>query len=864
MPDKKKPLFDKNTFKKGIAFVESGHLKDPYSAIPKTKDGKLLSSAAGKYQFLWKQLKDNNPELLKGITKEQFLGNKDLQEQVMDLAIEGKLNNRVGYFKNAEDLINDYQENLGDKWNFRPDEVAAISHFLGRQGARNYFRSLSKGEEFKTPGQNLSVDDYLNKYNKAIGSGRGIQLQKSSRPVIETPSPVAIDNTQVQIPTYNKIQQPIQGQTQPKFQPTPSIGDFLEDYIMENQNKFFIGGNTDPKKKKKLQPIPKDSNPAKEAEMIEHWGNRMNLSNKQVDGFLDQRDSDWNWMKARDDFYNKEFNTWRQGKTGLTPNSSFSQGSDEYMNAWKDIKDRWYTNNPRPINDIVLDYRDKGGTGVGDNVSFIKNNNIAKRADGGFIEFNTGGSHEQNPLGGIPIGMGSNGAMNTVEEGETMKGDYVFSDRITLDPMTIQKHALPKNLKNKTIAEASKILTKQAKESVDKIDKDSANEMLERLQNASEDIRLEMGLAENNQMFFGGNQSMYNQEPYGMNKGTAQGWEATKDAVGSAIPIAGAFRQAEKGLTNMAYGFGDEAGDMTKGFLDPFSNVLRKDTSVGQKVLSVMDPVVAGLITRKKNKEERNKKSRELDYSLNNQFTNDFGWGGSNTDPNKVNLKQGVTMDNSIPDIIDAVPTYYTANKSNSFLDEIGSGVSKAGEWVGDNYGSMLRYAPVVANAAQLFSLDKPEEESLDRIDSRYSKTPVDERSLMNIASSEYNNVSNAIKESTTSAGALRSNLLAAHLNKAKALSNGFLQAEEINRRENQTAQQFDRQADLTNIQQSNTEKDWNARNRAAYDNNKSKLISQLGTDIGNIGLEEMRKKYPERLGLLYDWLGRYYGNKEE
>lgn len=46
--------------------------------------------------------------------------------------------------------------------------------------------------------------------------------------------------------------------------------------------------------------------------------------------------------------------------------------------------------------------------------------------------FNTGGSHQENPNGGIPIGMGSNGKMNTVEEGETKMGDFIFSDRIGL------------------------------------------------------------------------------------------------------------------------------------------------------------------------------------------------------------------------------------------------------------------------------------------------------------------------------------------------------------------------------------------------------------------------------------------------
>lgn len=73
--------------------------------------------------------------------------------------------------------------------------------------------------------------------------------------------------------------------------------------------------------------------------------------------------------------------------------------------------------------------------------------NINKKALGGVInslnlgdknlnEFNTGGLHEENRLGGIPQGIGDNGKVNTVEEDETSfetsKGKFIFSNRIGL------------------------------------------------------------------------------------------------------------------------------------------------------------------------------------------------------------------------------------------------------------------------------------------------------------------------------------------------------------------------------------------------------------------------------------------------
>ena len=67
-------------------------------------------------------------------------------------------------------------------------------------------------------------------------------------------------------------------------------------------------------------------------------------------------------------------------------------------------------------------------------------------AQGGLIEsqdnqsglnrYDAGGTHEQNPYGGIPQGVGSNGKMNTVEQGETSfkfgKQKFIFSDRIKI------------------------------------------------------------------------------------------------------------------------------------------------------------------------------------------------------------------------------------------------------------------------------------------------------------------------------------------------------------------------------------------------------------------------------------------------
>lgn len=89
--------------------------------------------------------------------------------------------------------------------------------------------------------------------------------------------------------------------------------------------------------------------------------------------------------------------------------------------------------------------------------------------DGGDINyFNNGGTHEQNPYGGIPQGIAPNNAINVVEEGEVKweapDGDYIFSNNQRLNSSDITDNLLPRNLKGRTIAEAAKKVLKESDE----------------------------------------------------------------------------------------------------------------------------------------------------------------------------------------------------------------------------------------------------------------------------------------------------------------------------------------------------------------------------------------------------------------
>lgn len=81
----------------------------------------------------------------------------------------------------------------------------------------------------------------------------------------------------------------------------------------------------------------------------------------------------------------------------------------------------------------------------------------------GITIIGNGGTHEQNPLEGVPIGIAPDGEPNLVEEGEVIYNDYVFSNRIRVPDAIRQKYKLRGN-KEMTFADAAKKAQKESEE----------------------------------------------------------------------------------------------------------------------------------------------------------------------------------------------------------------------------------------------------------------------------------------------------------------------------------------------------------------------------------------------------------------
>lgn len=75
-----------------------------------------------------------------------------------------------------------------------------------------------------------------------------------------------------------------------------------------------------------------------------------------------------------------------------------------------------------------------------------------------------GGTHEQNPHGGVPYGIANDGIPNLVEQGETIYDDYVFSKRNKPTKADLKKAGLKPSFLGKSFADISLALSKEAGE----------------------------------------------------------------------------------------------------------------------------------------------------------------------------------------------------------------------------------------------------------------------------------------------------------------------------------------------------------------------------------------------------------------
>lgn len=109
--------------------------------------------------------------------------------------------------------------------------------------------------------------------------------------------------------------------------------------------------------------------------------------------------------------------------------------------------------------------------------------------DTGITIIGNGGTHEENPMEGVQIGMDAEGTPNLVEQGEVIFNDYVFSNRLKVPKTVRNKYKLREN-KGITFADAAKKIAKESEERPnDPISQRGLDVMLGELASIQEDAR---------------------------------------------------------------------------------------------------------------------------------------------------------------------------------------------------------------------------------------------------------------------------------------------------------------------------------------------------------------------------------------
>lgn len=138
----------------------------------------------------------------------------------------------------------------------------------------------------------------------------------------------------------------------------------------------------------------------------------------------------------------------------------------------------------------------------------------------GLLNIDEGGSHEENPMEGVQLGLDPQGIPNLVEEGETVFNNYVFSKRLKVPAFMKKELGLRRGKKDISFAEASKILAKESeKRPNDPISRDGLEASLAKLAEVQEAERAKKEALETNYAAKGGKlKNKY------ANAGTFQSW----------------------------------------------------------------------------------------------------------------------------------------------------------------------------------------------------------------------------------------------------------------------------------------------------------------------------------------------------
>ena len=126
-----------------------------------------------------------------------------------------------------------------------------------------------------------------------------------------------------------------------------------------------------------------------------------------------------------------------------------------------------------------------------------------------------GNSHEENPNGGVQIGVDGQGTPNLVEEGEVIYDNYVFSNRLKASDGVLGYVNLPLKYRDTPFSDIAKKLLKPSEEQInDPIATRTLKANMNKLRLAQETLKREMQNDNNGNMFATGGDTKRRKNPY--------------------------------------------------------------------------------------------------------------------------------------------------------------------------------------------------------------------------------------------------------------------------------------------------------------------------------------------------------------
>jgi len=124
---------DLQKLKMGLRFVESSdgaNMINPESSATGFY-GQRFSEIDGSRGFTHDLVKD-------GMTRAQFASDTTLQNKIFEERVFHGLGKEKSTQTNVDDIFTEYESQLGDKWNYSGNDIAALVNLLGREGTRRY------------------------------------------------------------------------------------------------------------------------------------------------------------------------------------------------------------------------------------------------------------------------------------------------------------------------------------------------------------------------------------------------------------------------------------------------------------------------------------------------------------------------------------------------------------------------------------------------------------------------------------------------------------------------------------------------------------------------------------------------------